>query len=60
MLRWAIFFLVIAIIAAIFGFGDIATAVIEAARFLFFLFIGIFVILFFISLVSSRRPPPRE
>ncbi len=57
MLRWAIFFLVLAIIAAIVGYGDIATAVIEAARFLFYLFIGIFAILFFVGLVSSRRPP---
>ncbi len=60
MLRWAILFLVIAIITVIFGFSDIATVVTEIAMILFYLFIGIFAILFFISLVSSRKPPPRE
>lgn len=49
MLRWAIAFLVIALIAAVFGFGGIAAAATDIARILFF----IFIVLFAISLVVS-------
>lgn len=47
MLQWALTFLVIALIAAIFGFGGIAIASVEIARILFFLFL----ILFLVSLI---------
>ena len=39
MLRWAISFLVLALIAAVFGFGGIAAMSMDAARILFFVFI---------------------
>ena len=42
MLRWALIFLVIAIIAGIFGFTDIAHAATTIAQWLF----GIFLVLF--------------
>jgi uncharacterized membrane protein YtjA (UPF0391 family) len=42
MLRWAFIFLVIAIIAGIFGFGDVAHAATTIAQWLF----GIFLVLF--------------
>jgi len=42
MLRWAFIFLVIAIVAAIFGFTDIAHAATTIAQWLF----GIFLVLF--------------
>jgi len=44
MLKWAAIFLVIALIAAVFGFGGIAAGATEIAKILFFLFIAIFVI----------------
>ncbi len=50
MLRWSIAFFIIAIIAAIFGFGGIAEGAVEIAKILFY----IFIILFVISLVTGR------
>jgi len=44
MLHWAAIFLVIAIVTAIFGFTGIATASAGIAQMLFFVFIGLFVI----------------
>lgn len=44
MLRWAITFLVVALIAAVFGFGGIASASAGIAQVLFFIFIALFVI----------------
>ncbi len=53
MLRWAILFLVIAIIAAIFGFGGVVAVATDAARILFF----VFLVLFVVALILGRRPP---
>jgi uncharacterized membrane protein YtjA (UPF0391 family) len=47
MLRWALIFLIIAIIAGIFGFTDIAHAATTIAQWLF----GIFLVLFLGALV---------
>ncbi len=44
MLRWTIIFLVVAIIAAIFGFGGIAAGAASIAKILFYIFVGLFVI----------------
>jgi uncharacterized membrane protein YtjA (UPF0391 family) len=44
MLRWAAIFLVIALIAAVFGFGGIAAGAVDIAKILFFVFLVIFVI----------------
>ncbi|TXL82013.1 DUF1328 domain-containing protein [Vineibacter terrae] len=44
MLRWTIVFLVVAIVAALFGFGGIAAAATDFARILFFIFLVLFVI----------------
>ena len=54
MLRWTLAFLILAIVAAAFGFGGIAAGAVDIARILFFLFI----VLFVISLVVGgfRRP----
>jgi uncharacterized membrane protein YtjA (UPF0391 family) len=51
MLRWALMFLVIAIIAAIFGFSNIAGTSAWIAQVLFF----VFLVLFVISLVFNGR-----
>jgi uncharacterized membrane protein YtjA (UPF0391 family) len=44
MLRWSVIFFVIAIIAAIFGFGGIAEGAADIAKVLFFIFLALFVI----------------
>jgi uncharacterized membrane protein YtjA (UPF0391 family) len=58
MLRWALLFLVIAIIAAVFGFGGVASDAAWIAKILFV----VFLILFLISLVfggwRGGVPPP--
>jgi uncharacterized membrane protein YtjA (UPF0391 family) len=51
MLRAALLFLIVAIIAAVFGFGGIAGVSVDFARILFF----VFLILFVVSLVMGRR-----
>lgn len=43
MLRWAAIFLVIAILAAVFGFGDLSAGAASIAKTLFFLFLVLFV-----------------
>jgi uncharacterized membrane protein YtjA (UPF0391 family) len=53
MLRWAILFLIVAIIAGVFGFGGIAAAATDVARLLFVVFLALFVI----ALVLGRRGP---
>jgi len=44
MLRWAIIFAIIAIIAGIFGFGGISEGAADIARVLFFIFLVGFVL----------------
>ncbi len=51
MLRWAAIFFIIAIIAAIFGFGGIVSAAVSVAKLLFY----VFLILFIVSLIFGRR-----
>ncbi|HBF12099.1 MAG TPA: DUF1328 domain-containing protein [Deltaproteobacteria bacterium] len=55
MLYWSLTFFVVAIIAALFGFTSIAASASSIARFLFL----IFIILFLLSLIIPRfrRPP---
>jgi uncharacterized membrane protein YtjA (UPF0391 family) len=44
MLHYALVFFVIAIVAAIFGFGGIAAGAVEIAKILFFIFLILFVV----------------
>ena len=55
MLYYAAVFFVVALVAAIFGFGGIAVGAIEIAKILFY----IFLVLFVVSLVAGmlRRGP---
>lgn len=57
MLRWTAAFFILAIIAAIFGFGGIAVASAEIAKLLFFVFIIVFAISLIMGLAAGRRPP---
>lgn len=56
MLHYAVVFFVIALIAALFGFGGIAVGAVEIAKVLFFIFIVLAVVSFIFNLVRSRSP----
>ena len=56
MLNWALSFLVIAIVAAIFGFGGIAVTAVEMAKVLFFIFLVLFLISLVAGLIMGNRP----
>ena len=51
MLYWALMFLVVALIAAIFGFGGIAVAAAGIAKALFFIFVVLFLVALFSGLM---------
>lgn len=53
MLRWAMIFLVIAIIAAIFGFGGIVAGAVEIAKIIFYIFLVLFVISLVMNLIGK-------
>ncbi len=60
MLRWAFIFLIIAVVAALFGFTNIAVAAAGIAKLLFFIFLVLFLVFLVIALVAGRRMlPPR-
>ena len=58
MLSWAITFLVIALVAALFGFGSIAGTAIEAAKIIFFVAIVLFVVSALVGVFRGRRTVP--
>jgi uncharacterized membrane protein YtjA (UPF0391 family) len=51
LLHWAIIFLVVAIVAALLGFGGVAGTAMEGARILFWVAILLAVIAFAVSLI---------
>jgi uncharacterized membrane protein YtjA (UPF0391 family) len=53
MLRWALLFLIVALVAAAMGFSGVAGEAAYFARILFF----VFLVLFLISMVLGRNPP---
>ncbi len=56
MLRWALVFLVVAIIAALLGFTGIAGNSMYIARILFYIFIVVFLVSLIYGLVTGKRP----
>jgi uncharacterized membrane protein YtjA (UPF0391 family) len=56
MLGWALTFLVIALIAAVLGFGGIAGTAIEIAKIIFFVAIILFAIAAIVGFVRGRAP----
>ena len=54
MLRWALIFLVVALVAAVLGFTSIAGAAIDVAKILFWIFAVLFVISLVMHLVRGR------
>jgi uncharacterized membrane protein YtjA (UPF0391 family) len=56
MLGWAVTFLIIALVAALFGFGGIAGTAVEIAKLIFFVAIVLFAISAVIGLLRGRNP----
>ncbi len=56
MLGWALTFLIVALIAAVLGFGGIAGFAVEIAKIIFFVAIILFVISAIFGLVRGRSP----
>ena len=56
MLYWAAVFFVIAIVAAVFGFGGIAAGASSIAQVLFFVFLILFVVSLLASLFRGGTP----
>ena len=56
MLGWAVTFLLVALVAAVLGFGAIAGVAIEAAKIVFFVAIVLFAISAVVGLVRGRTP----
>lgn len=54
MLSWAFSFLVLALIAAVFGFGGIAAGASEIAKILFFVFLVLFVVSFIANTMRGK------
>jgi len=55
MLRWALIFLVIGLIAGVLGFTSVAGASIAIAKTLFFIFMIVFLVLLIAGLTVARR-----
>ncbi len=56
MLRWALAFLVLALIAGVLGFTSVAGQSMYIARILFFVFLVVFIVGLLYSLITGRRP----
>ncbi len=55
MLRLALLFLILGLVAAVLGFGGIAGVSIAIAKFFFFVFLAVFVVLLVLGLAAARR-----
>jgi len=55
MLRWALIFLAIGLIAGILGFTSVAGASIAIAKVLFFIFLAIFLVLMIAGFTVARK-----
>jgi uncharacterized membrane protein YtjA (UPF0391 family) len=54
MLGWAVTFLIVALIAAVLGFGGVAGVAVEAAKLIFFVAIILFAISAVVGLLRGR------
>jgi uncharacterized membrane protein YtjA (UPF0391 family) len=55
MLQWALAFLILALIAAFFGFGGIAVASAGIAKILFYIFVIVFAVTVVAGLLGGHR-----
>lgn len=54
LLRWALLFLIVAVIAAVFGFGNVAEGATDIAKVLFYIFLAICAILLIAGAMTYR------
>jgi uncharacterized membrane protein YtjA (UPF0391 family) len=54
LLKWALVFFLISVVAGILGFTDISAATADVARFLFYVFVVIFLVLVILGLTIFR------
>jgi uncharacterized membrane protein YtjA (UPF0391 family) len=55
LLKWALIFFLISIVAAVFGFTGISVATADIARILFYIFLVIFLVLLILGVTIVRR-----
>ena len=55
MLKWALIFFVISIVAGLLGFTGVAVGAAEIAKVLFFICIALFLIFLVVGLVAAQR-----
>jgi uncharacterized membrane protein YtjA (UPF0391 family) len=53
-LKWALIFFIVSLVAALFGFTDISAASADVARVLFYIFLVIFLVLLVLGLTIFR------
>jgi uncharacterized membrane protein YtjA (UPF0391 family) len=54
MLKWALFFFIISIVAAAFGFTGISEASAGIAKILFFIFVVVFIVLLVLGIMAGE------
>lgn len=57
MLRWALTFFIIALIAGVLGFSGIAAGAVEIARILFVVFLALFILAAVVHALKGKAPP---
>ncbi|MCC7036983.1 MAG: DUF1328 domain-containing protein [Alphaproteobacteria bacterium] len=57
MLRYAIAFLILALVAAVFGFGGVAAVSMDIARLLCMVFVILFIVTFAMHALRGKTPP---
>jgi uncharacterized membrane protein YtjA (UPF0391 family) len=55
LLKWALIYFLISLVAALFGFTGLSAATADIARILFYIFLVIFLVLLILGLVVFRR-----
>ena len=53
-LKWALIFFLVSVVAGVLGFTDISVASADVARFLFYVFVVIFLVLLILGLTVFR------
>ena len=56
MLGWAVTFLIVALVAAVLGFGGVAGTAMEAAKIVFFVAVALFLISAVMGALRGRSP----
>lgn len=54
MLKWALIFFIISLVAALFGFGGIASGAAAIAKILFFVAVALFVVFLVLGLLAVK------